>query len=310
MKAEQRSGLPTLPQCWQGQFRSFCNSGWCGWIANDYWSEEVAKQLQHPEMLFADSNLLQWYKRGRNQLAAVRWPDHAGAARIVVLKAYGTGGWHGRLRALFRPSRALRHWQAAADLHDRGIRTPKPVWLLVPQSHHRGPTYLALEPAPPHVRVRELLRAIGPQVETIDFAGHTLAVSDLVSALGHYARALHEAGVAHRDFSGGNILIPKTWGGNNERLLEEFVLLDINRARFFIPGTVDIYHRIQDLERISLVESQQQHFYEAYANDSTKLMAQWRRYQRYRHRYLRMRKAKNPLWRFVLKTSTYWIRTG
>ncbi len=302
--------LPPMPPRWQGRFHSYHSLKWCGWIANSYWSDNLQEQLQCPEALFSEQNLISWYKQGRNRLAIVHWPTIPNTGLQVVLKAYGTGDWHTRLRMLFRPSRAMRHWQRAAELQGRGIRTPQPVWLAVPQGRQYKVVYLAVESAPPHLRLRELLRAIGPETAEIDFSGHKLAVSDLVTALGHYARDLHEAGVAHRDFSGGNILIPENWNGNSEGLLNEFILLDINRARLFAPGTIDIYHRIQDLERISLVESQQQHFYAAYADGSAELLAQWPRYQRYRHSYLRMRNTQNPLWRFVLKTSTYWIRTG
>jgi len=304
------SHLPPLPVRWQGQFHSYRSPEWCGWIANSYWSDEIVAQLQHPDVLFTGQNLISWYQQGRNRLAVVRWPATTDAAPEVVLKAYGTGSWHGRLRTFVRPSRALQHWQRAADLQNRGVRTPQPVWLAVPQGRQCDAVYLAVEPAPPHLRLRELLQKIDPATVEIDFAGRQLAVVDLVAALGHYARDLHQAGVAHRDFSGGNILIPEAWNGTTEGLLQEFLLLDINRARLFAPGTVDIYHRIQDLERITLVESQQQAFYQAYASADAKLLAQWPRYQRYRRAYLRMRRARNPLWRFLLKSSTYWPRTG
>jgi len=303
--------LPLLPSRWQGSFHGYRGPRWSGWIANDYWSDDIAGQLQNPETLFSGQSLVSWYKQGRNRLAVVLWPQQSqGAGRQVVLKAYGTAGWHGWLRGRIRPGRAMQHWQRAADLQDRGVRTPQPVWLAIPQDRQQGSVYLAVEPAPPHLRLRELLQNIGPTTTAIDFAGHQLAVTDLVEALGHYARDLHQAGIAHRDFSGGNILVPVSWNGRAEGLLGQFVLLDINRARLFDPGTVDIYHRIQDLERITLVESQQQAFYMAYAGDDVQLQAQWPRYRRYRRADLRMRRARNPLWRVLLESLTYWVRTG
>lgn len=119
------------------------------------------------------------------------------------------------------PSRAARAYAAAERLHARGVPTPRPVaWL----THPRG-TLLVTEYLPNTLSLREALR------HHYFEAPRCADIMQLLQRAADTIRAMHGAGVEHRDLGNQNLLLQRqpdgTWG-------PAFVI-DLNRCRLSDP---------------------------------------------------------------------------
>lgn len=273
--------------------------------------------LTTPHRFFKEA-LVTWFKQGRNNLAEVRWPRSsqdslAHSPFTVVLKEYGASGPVGMLRGIFSSSpRAVRAWRQAFALLERNFKTPRPLYLALPRHERFGRSYLAVETAPPHIRLREILKQIKTKTETITIAeDYQIQTNEFIGILARYVRRMHDAGIWHRDFSGGNLLIPRDWRAPTygaTDAIEPFVLIDVNRARLLPPGALTLSQRMQDLERISLPKGLRSSFYETYAAGNKNLAAALPLYLRSASRYRKLRDARNPVARFLRRVFTYWLR--
>ncbi|MBN1865847.1 hypothetical protein JW916_01015 [Candidatus Sumerlaeota bacterium] len=349
--------LPPVPAAFAGRYHRLLYPGWTGWIDRSLHSTASRPWLERPRDLLEQS-AVRWFKRGRNLLAEVRWPEEGGTERsgtgvspvssherdahatlesgtgvspvflherdahatahpTVVLKEFGSLGFAGLVRNAIRPPRAVRAWDRAFALIERGFNTSRPLWLLLPVGKAVGaPSYLAVETAPPHARLREVLGQIRKGANEVDLGGgRRLEADAFLAILARYVRAMHDAGVWHRDFSGGNLLIPHTWRAaesqdeNVRSARDSWVLIDVNRARLTsAPDGVRPGHRIQDLERISLPADRREAFYAAYALGNAALEAAQSLYLRRARLYRRLRETHNPALRLWRKIFTYWIR--
>jgi 3-deoxy-D-manno-octulosonic acid kinase len=170
-------------------------------------------------------------RRGRGRTPTVAL---AGGARMV-LRRYRHGGLFGAVTRslLLGPQRALAELRVSAAARDVGAPVPPvlclvlwpvvgPLWsgvigtLEVPAAREAG-VWLGASPAP-SARV-QLAREVGEAV-----------------------RALHDAGVEHRDLQLGNILV----SGESPRV----VLVDLDRA-IFHSGDVPLSRRAQNLGRLA-----------------------------------------------------------
>ena len=131
----------------------------------------------------------------------------------------------------FRASKARRSYQYAQMLRKAGIGSPAPVgfystgtWLLFGRSY-----FVSLKSECPYT-YRNLLE------ET--FTGDKEKV---LRAIARTTAALHENGLLHKDYSGGNILFRETDKGI------EVEIIDLNRMRF---GKVDIETGCKNFERL------------------------------------------------------------
>lgn len=304
-----RTDLPEPPSSWRDRYRPFQSQGWTGWVDTDL-ADALSPWCDTPSRALGE-DVVRWFKRGRNRLAEVALPyatAQNGAPRTLVVKEFGARDLWGRLRAAIRPGRAQRGWRAAFELLDRGFATPRPLWIALPR--RPGPhAWLAVETAPRHVRLREALKRL--RAGEVALAGRAQAPDvtgdDFLRAFAWWARALHDAGVWHRDFSGGNVLIPADWSpaaGSPE----PFILLDVNRARFGSPGSLSITQRLHDLERVSLPEALRGLFYDAYSKGDVSLEGARERYLRRAASYRRLRETHRPIAKFWRKVFTYWLR--
>jgi len=184
----------------------------------------------------AADNLL---RRARN--AIWRIPDPRDPSRQLVVKKPLKMHPHKRLLDRFRPSKALRSWNAAGGLLRRGIPTPEPV-VYLEQNGDRTLTenYYICEFFAADFSVRELFDAFARGES--EFMGITQ--EEAYWQLSTFLLELHSKGVYFRDLSGGNILIRK--GADNAL---EFSLIDINRVHFFNHPTA-LGKRIADLTRV------------------------------------------------------------
>ena len=313
-----------MPEAWRDRYQPFENAEWEGWVETSL-ATSGAKYLENPAGAF-EEGALRWFKQGRNRLAEVRWPRPRGVAGVsdeeetgesiaetVVLKEYRSIGLTGAVRSALRPPRAVGGWQKAFVLMGRGFSTPRPLWLAL--SKRGGPcarAYLAVETAPPHIRLREILKQIAAGARDLRIGNNLRIETNLfLSILAGYVRSLHDAGIWHRDFSGGNLLISEDWRPARPRAgsaPEPFILIDINRARIFPPGALSLPRRLQDLERISLPEELRPAFYAAYAAGNPDLLRADGTYLLWARRYRRLREDRNPVTRLCRKIVTYWLR--
>ena len=282
-------------------------------IHEDFFYEEIFEWLKDESQVFSPERVKQWYKNHRNKLAEIQWPgasDDSLQGVSLVVKSYGRRSVGDRIRTYFRPPRAARHWTNAVMLLKKGVNTPQPVFICEQGGSNRN-DLLGVMPAPPHQLLRDVWKPVNEgQSDCIVHGDREFPQAEWAAICGRYVRALHDCGIVHRDLSGGNILIPDDWDGQSENLEKKFILLDINRVRKVDPLSMGINLRIQDLERINMPDSCLSHYFRGYAAGDAKIAGQEARFLKYRKSYRRIRAARNPVWKLILKITTYWIRTG
>lgn len=152
--------------------------------------------------------------RGRNELR-----EFVTQRGTVVVKSFCTPNIINRVAyGLFRSSKAQRSCEYAALLRSKGIGSPAPVgWctvrhgLLFTRSY-----YASLRSTLPFTYIDIVKGRLSPE-DTRDF----------LREVGRTAGRMHEAGMIHRDFSRGNLLLGRDAEG---RACVEIV--DLNRIRF------------------------------------------------------------------------------
>ena len=213
--------------------------GWRGaLLARSLQQAALLRQRLSPASLpapAADSLL----RRARNAIWTI--PDPRDPAQKLVAKKPLKMHPHKRLLDRFKPSKALRSWNAAGELQRRGISTPSPVaWLERVGDRSLTDNYYVCEFFAADFSVRELFDAYARGEH--EFMG--VSQDDAYRQLCVFLLQLHGKGVFFRDLSGGNILIRKSVGN-----ALEFTLIDINRARFY-NHAVPLGQRLADLTRV------------------------------------------------------------
>lgn len=306
-----------VPEKWADQYQRFEVESWHGWILKSHAKGEVESILSDPITLFDADNVVRWHKQKRNRLAEVNWPpvvDHASlsdlAPRTVVLKSYESGSVFNSLRLMRGELRSIRHWKNVWLLNENGVKTPQPVFIALPKDTADSQGLIATATVQRHLRIREIFAGDLTENTRISIFNHQMEAAQFAQICGRYARAFHDAGFVHRDFSGANILIPDEWDGTDRNILQQFVMLDINRIRRVDPLNLDIRLRIQDLERLYMPDALLKAYYFSYADADSTLENQWQKFLKYRGGYRRIRDTRNPVSRGLLKLFTYWPRTG
>jgi len=266
---------------------------WRGWIAEPFTRPELERFVADPPALFAlpEARLI---KASRNRLTRVR--PAGGAERFAwVVKEFSNRRPLAFLQNAWRTSKALKGWEKARALLARGLPTPQPRLAL----ERRGPlgllvtSVLVVDDLGEAVQIRQVfkdLRAafrcgetafLSPHGDRIDRAAFLESLAGLV-------RRMHDAGVLHRDLSGGNILICFAPGGR-----WTFSLVDINRAR--ITPALAPEERLLDLERVNVAPEDRALFFAAYGAGSEALRALEPAYARCVERYRQYREGHGAL---------------
>lgn len=193
--------------------------------------------------------------RGRNELRRF-----ACEGRQVVVKAFCTPNFINRIAYGFlRKSKAQRSFEYAALLRAQGIGSPAPVgWCTVRNGLLFGKSYYAS------------LCSTLPYTYIDLMAGNVPQATELLREVGRTAARMHRAGMIHRDFSRGNLLV----GMADGRPCVEVV--DLNRIRF---RKVSLAEGIKNFERLPATEAMKQAMAEGYAEiagtPATMLLALW-----------------------------------
>lgn len=193
--------------------------------------------------------------KGRNEL---REFDVNGTK--VVVKAFCKPNFINRIAYdLFRKSKARRSCEYAALLRSKGIGSPAPVGYC---TERRGPFFTysycaSLKSELPYTYIDLIEQRIDEPEEYLREVGRT-------------AGRMHEAGMIHRDFSRGNLLLGKVDG----KVRVEVV--DLNRIRFH---AVSIEEGLKNFERLPANDAMKRALAEGYAEvrhaDVEQCLAQW-----------------------------------
>ncbi len=156
-----------------------------------------------------------------------------------------------RIRRDFRQpdgnTRAERALRIARHLAAHGIDTPEPLGIEVTPEE----SVLVVRKLEDAVQIRAFfLRRYDPSREAPPVRA---TFEEVVTALGRFARRLHDSGVFFRDFTDGNVLV--TEGDAGPRLW----LVDLDRARIR-RGPLRTFNRLRDLARPGLRKAADRRF--------------------------------------------------
>lgn len=189
------------------------------------------------------SDARQIYRGARNTLYDVTAPCGSHLCVKHFRKAKFPNSY---IYTTFRHSKARRSYEHARQLISAGFLTPRPIaW----SERRHGLKLLD------SYYICEYL-----DLPNIRDWGTMPDADNLISALGEYMVRLHRAGVYHRDFSPGNILVERLAGGNYR-----FYLVDINRMNF---GVTDRRKLMSMFRSISLDPDDTVRLARAYAEAS------------------------------------------
>ena len=137
----------------------------------------------------------------------------------IFLKRDRSKGWFEYAKYLLLPSKGRKEWLTASQLRERNVNIPGPLGWTERRKHGlvRESYYIS--------------EAVGSGVPYLEDAGPFVNV-DAIIALARTARKIHDAGLFHKDFHGGNFL----WDG------ESLFLTDLHGGR--IVGTVSLNQRL------------------------------------------------------------------
>lgn len=185
----------------------------------------------------------QIYRGARNTLYEVTAPDGTKLCVKHFRKAKFPNSY---IYTTFRHSKARRSFDHAGMLIANGFLTPRPMaW-----SEHRNGLKLRES-----YYICEYL-----DLPNIRDWGKMPDSDALIDALGQYLLNLHRAGIFHRDFSPGNILVDRLGNGGYR-----FYLVDINRMNF---GVTDRRKLMSMFRSISLDPDDTRRLALAYAKAS------------------------------------------
>jgi len=196
----------------------------------------------------AAERTLHW---GRNYLYVARWPAPGGPVEVVV-KQFRNQGWRARWRRRRRGSQAERAFRVGLALAAAGLRTPQPV-AVVESAEAEGPSLYVSLLQPHDFELRYFLRALNAARAVEEYPAVEPRV--LLAALGRLAADLHAAGVWHRDWTSGNVLVRYPGGGG----APELWLLDLNRAR--TGRRLGPWRRLRELSRMPILRREHQAIY-------------------------------------------------
>lgn len=177
----------------------------------------------------------------RNQIRIINGPD----GKVYNVKRYCCPKWYNRIiYTWFRTPKAIRAYQNALLLNQRGVATPEPIAYILCHKGLLAESYLI--------------------TQQIDYAhrlyewgdGLTDGREEVMRAFGRFTANMHLQQICHLDYSPGNILydqIDGTW---------QFAVVDINRMRI---GHVSVARGCANMERLWGEEAVYHYIAEGYA---------------------------------------------
>lgn len=245
-----------------------------GEIFVDYDFPAFINQLEHVDKI-GDLTEFKVFHSGRNRVGKLPFVLENKKKVDLVIKEFQFK-WINRIKSLFLPSKALRAWNGAMALWEKGLNTPKPVvFLEMPRFPGIKKGYFITESLEGFEEIRHLLRDTNRE-----------ELKNLVKSLAEFVFSLHSQGIIHRDLSDGNILVSRNENGGYV-----LYLIDTNRIRTKVrPGKLC---RIKNLIRLGVPEDLQAFFLGTYMGEYPARQGLWLWYRlnkRTFEKYLRLKK--------------------
>ena len=200
---------------------------------------------------------LEWLPSGFDQSGEMVY-DARNSIRSIVPQADGWGEEALMVKRFHTPSfpnslvysflrepKAVRAYNNAVNLLDRGIATPEPVAFVLCGGLLLKESYLVTRASGLSHLMREFTLAYRPELDA------------LIRPFARFTARMHEAGVLHLDYSPGNIL----WDKKGDEYL--FEVVDINRMR--IGRKVTLREGCKSMRRICARTSFFREFADEYA---------------------------------------------
>lgn len=236
---------PRVPILDDAPLQEIEGQGLLGWVRADL----DISDLQGEIMACLDPSLsLETLHHGRNIIWISRITTNSGPLSVVV-KQFRHETPRGRFRRRFEGSKAYKSWRAANFFASAGLRTPRAI-ALVESRKAEGPAWYITETVEDFLEARYYIRALNAGEECERFP--LLKPSTFFRLAAETARRMHDAGIWHRDYSAGNLLIQ----GFAEETPRAF-LVDLNRARQ--RPYLSLWARMGDLCRLHLEREEHQH---------------------------------------------------
>jgi hypothetical protein len=224
--------------------RPLAHAGWRGGAAG---SLRFASPAAETAALAALLDAERWpsVHRGRNRLWRAELETSDGVRPVVVKRFGRENAWH-RLRRRLFGGKAARSYAAAEALLAAGVATPEPLLWLEAADRSTG-VFVAAALAGAW-EARALIHAMNAGEAAVRVPALTPAA--FLGAAAATARRLHDAGIWHRDFSAGNLLLVP---GASPDAAPGVFLLDLNRAR--LGRRCSLGERMRDLARLPLART-------------------------------------------------------
>jgi len=284
-----------IPENLRDQYQPFELGRWSGWVDKTFYNT-IYRTLDNDPIDLFEMPGARLIKDSRNRLAQLQLSVD-GEAQTVWLKFFLSRGLFNRIQHFIRPGKTRRGWTNAFRLLERGIATPRPLLGIERRSllFRRSEGLLVVEGIDDAVQFRQEFRSLGKQAE---LTGNQAEKRAFLTDFARYVRRLHEAGISHRDLSGGNVLIREAPDGKRS-----FFLIDVNRAR--IRNRLTRADRIYDLERINIEPDEESLFFKDYATDDMSLSDAFAPYRKCRSRYRLMQSTPSRFKHMLFKLWYY-----
>ena len=215
------------------------------WIAED-WDTAAFRQFLHT--LHDSPAVGTTIYHERNRLDAVDADPTHGIPHPILIKRFSMARRYDQLRFHLLDSKALRSLRIAQAMLRLGVNTPRPLAVIDERSRMNRLLHSTLiTEYLPHAFAMLRFTAVHPLWPKIRPYLPTIA-RDL--------RKLHDAGIQHNDFHGGNMLVSESEDGYS------FSYIDLNRAR--IRTSLSLAERMKDVARFALTGDDRQVFLDAY----------------------------------------------
>jgi tRNA A-37 threonylcarbamoyl transferase component Bud32 len=192
------------PKLSSRRVHSFDSSTWIEMDVDNYKVRSLAPFVkfrgtgipwEHAEAL--DDSTERIVKSSRTRKVIKLSAGHFGSPVEVYVKRYNYNSWIRQLLRAGRKSRAREEFDLGWKLLEKGIRTPRPVWL----AEAKGPI------APYSLSVTEALPEVESALERWLRCETESERSDLLIALGQFTGRIHDIGFYHDDFKAGHLLL-------------------------------------------------------------------------------------------------------
>ena len=241
-----RPTLFSIPAHLCQQYCRWTTPNWDGWIDSNLFEMLPEFVRENPEeiVVLPESSVVRDARNLLNRVSvgeADVWLKRFRAAHAVDAAVYA-----------FRAGKCVQSWNKSFALMACGFDVPKPLLGLRRRGVGQGAVGLF---GSQHVESTPLRSFLSESHSNED-------MMTLMRQLGVFVARLHDHGFRHRDLRRGNVLVQKSSDDSYR-----FFLVDVNRLQRY--ESLNWIQRIRELERLFLVGSEAEWFFEGYGTDQS-----------------------------------------